>query len=78
MQYPKNELILIEKQKQKEEKKHTIHQFSAVPFPKLLFSLLVFFYKSFDAFNVYWASFHKIVYSNLSCMKKTKALKMAN
>ena len=54
MQYPKNELILIEKQKQKEENKHAIHQFSAVSFSKHLFSLFIFFYKSFDAFNVYW------------------------
>lgn len=54
MQCPNNELILIEKQKQKEENKHAVHQFSAVSFSKLLFSLFIFFYKSFDAFNVYW------------------------
>ena len=78
MQCPNNELILIEKQKQNEENKHDVHAFSAVSFSKLLFSLLVFFYKSFDAFNVYWVKFHKIVYSNVSSMKKKKALKRAN
>ncbi|BFM45093.1 hypothetical protein CFS9_37340 [Flavobacterium sp. CFS9] len=78
MQCPKNELNLIEKQKQKEENKHAVHQFSAVSFSKLLFSLFIFFNKPFDAFDVYWVRFHKIVYSNLSRMKKTKALKRAD
>jgi len=57
MQCSKNELNLIEKQKQKEENNHAVHQFSAVSFSKHLFSLFIFFYKSFNAFNVYWVPF---------------------
>lgn len=73
MQYPKNELNLIEKQEKEKKNKHKAHQFSAVSFPKLLFSLFIFFYKPFNALDVYWVRFHKIVLPNLSAMKKIKA-----
>jgi hypothetical protein len=64
---------LIEKQEKEKKNKYKEHQFSAVSFPKLLLSLLIFFYKPFNAFNVYWVRFHKIVLPNLIA-KKTKAL----
>jgi len=73
MQCPNNELNLIEKQEKEKKNKHKAHQFSAVFFPKLF----IFFYKPFNAFNVYWVRFHKVVLPNLSAIKKTKALRRA-
>jgi len=68
---------LIEKQEKEKKNKHKAHQFSAVCFPKILLSMLFFFYEPFNAFNIYWVRFHKIVLPNLSAIKKTKALRRA-
>jgi len=64
---------LIEKQEKEKKNKHKAHQFSAVSSPKLLLSFFIFFYKPFNALDVYWVRFHKIILPNLSAMKKIKA-----